>query len=113
MSFDFQSFDPMSEMDQYIDDVLSGKIRSCKTVRNAIQRHVDDLAKQRTEDFPFYFDREYAEAVASFFPVMIKHSIGRDVGQPLVLQPWQVFAVASIFGWKKRLTTVAGFPKRW
>lgn len=111
MSFDFEHYQPMQEMDQYIEDVQSGEIRSCKTVRNAIKRHIRDLEKQRTDDFPYYFDREYAEAVVSFFPVMIKHSIGRDVGQPLVLQPWQVFAVASIFGWKKTSDDCRRFSK--
>ncbi len=111
MSFDPETYDPIAEMNQYVDDILSGKIRSCKTVMGAITRHSEDMKRQGTDDFPFWFDHEYASAVCSFFPVMIKHSIGRDVGQPLILQPWQIFAVASIFGWKKTSNDCRRFSK--
>ena len=86
---------------KYVDDVLSGKIVACKSIIGACQRHVDDLAKQNTDDFPYYYDESHADRIVRFFPAMVQHSIGLHEGKPFTLMPWQAFAIASIFGWKK------------
>ena len=92
--------DPIETMEEYVSAVIAGEIIACKSVIAACKRHRKDLSRQGDQDFPFYFDEEHARNVCDFFPTCISHSIGKDVGKPFVLQPWQVFAVASIFGWK-------------
>ena len=92
--------DPIEMMEEYVSSVIAGEIVACKSIIAACKRHRKDLARQGDEDFPYYFDEEHARNVCNFYPTCIKHSIGKDVGKPFVLQPWQVFAVASIFGWK-------------
>ena len=92
--------DPIETMEEYVSSVLAGEIVACKTIIAACKRHRKDLARQGDPDFPFFFDEEHARNVCNFYPTCIKHSIGKDVGKPFVLQPWQLFAVASIFGWK-------------
>lgn len=82
----------------YIDGVLSGDIVVSNLVRCAVQRHVDDL--KRTDGL-FYFDAYHAGRVLQFFPLLIRHSIGRFKGQPFELEPWQAFMVWCVFGWKK------------
>ncbi len=71
----------------YIDGVLDGTIPACLSVRGAVQRHVDDLAKQETKAFPYTFNAKAAAAAIDFFPVMLKHSIGSAAGMPFHLEP--------------------------
>ena len=60
---------------KYVDDVLSGKIVACKSIIGACQRHVDDLAKQNTDEFPYYYDESHADRIVRFFPAMVHPAI--------------------------------------
>lgn len=86
-------------LQSYIDDVLSGGIVTSKAVRAAVQRHVDDLAKQSTTEFPYHFDASLAAKTCRFYPSITRHSIGKFAGMPFELSPFQVFCTSSIFGW--------------
>lgn len=88
-----------SKLRDYVDGVLSGQIVVSKAVRGAVERHVKDLARQSTPEFPYHFDAALAAKVCRFFPAMIKLTVGRWAGLPMVLEPWQVFCYSSIFGW--------------
>ena len=91
----------MEKWDQYVEDVLSGKIVVGKYVRKAVERHVSDLARVGDKDFPYHFDTEKAEQAVSFFPAALRHSIGADAKNRFTLENWQAFGVASIFGWQR------------
>jgi phage terminase large subunit-like protein len=103
--------DPIDDMEAYASDILSGKIRSCESITGAIERHYRDLEMAGSDDFPYYFDKEHARNVCNFYPTVMRHSIGKNAGQPFILQPWQNFAVASIFGWKHQETQLRRFSK--
>jgi phage terminase large subunit-like protein len=47
-----------------------------------------------------YFDPADAETVLSYFS-FFKHSKGKWAGHPVTLEPWQIFIVWCLFGWKK------------
>lgn len=98
---ELSKYRPLKEINVYVESVLSGEINACNSVVGACRRHKRDLKRIGDDDFPYYFDEKHAEAVCMFFPTLIRHSIGRDEGKPFYLQPWQAFAVASIFGWKR------------
>ena len=70
--------------------------------RLACERHLRDLAKQRTTGFPYYFDPIAADRacarIESFPHIKGRWALQR---QKLKLEPWQVFGVASVFGWKR------------
>lgn len=89
-------------VNQYVSDIVSGEIKACKSIIGACKRHLDDLDRQSDPAFPYYFDEGHANRVCRFFPIMVKHSIGKHAGKPFELQPWQCFAMASIFGWKRK-----------
>ena len=108
---ELEDYRPLDEMEQYIDDVLEGRIRACNSVVGSCRRHRKNIREECSDDFPYYFDRDHAEAVCLFYPTFIKHSVGRDVGKPFYLQPWQAFAVASIFGWKRKSDNCRRFTK--
>jgi len=89
------------KVEQYIESVMSGQIVACQRVKDAVRRHLSDLERQSTDDFPYHFDRRWAAAVVEFFPVMLRHSIGEFAGRPFELEPWQAFSLWCIFGWKQ------------
>ena len=91
----------MHAWDSYADKVLAGDIVVGKYVRLAVQRYKDDLERQSTEDFPYYFDEKKAMGATGFFPAALRHSIGEHAGQPFTLEEWQSFAIANIFGWQR------------
>ena len=94
-------YSPMDDVYGYANDITSGKILACQSIKATCQRFLDDLQRQGTEDFPYYFDADHAEAVCLFYPSLIRHSIGKNEGQPFYLQPWQAFAVSNLYGWKR------------
>lgn len=88
-------------VDQYVDDVLSGRVLTCVSVKAAVKRYVSDLERQGTDEFPYYLSDNIGSAYCDFFPEVLRHSIGKMAGQPFVLEPWQVFGIYNIFGWKR------------
>lgn len=90
-----------SKISDYINQVLSGEVISCQSTIAAVQRHVDDLKKQSTKGFPYYFDERHALAACEFFPKVIRHSAGDFQGMPFELEPWQAFGIWCLFGWKR------------
>lgn len=89
---------------QYIDDVLTGKVPACLYVRNACQRQRDDLV--RLADHPiFYFDRDAAQRVCIFIERM-PHVKGpkASANEDITLEPWQCFVLTTVFGWKRKDT---------
>lgn len=92
---------PLDEVDRYIGGVISGEIVTGVWVRRAVERHVADLKRQRTEEFPYYFDKLEAEDACLFFPVAFKHAKSRWDGEPFELSGWQCFCNAVLLGWKR------------
>ena len=85
----------------------------CRLVQLACERHLRDMARQRTPDFPYYFDADDAADRIAFFR-LCRHTKGEWAGQPVTLEPWQQFCVGSVFGWKRvsdvRLLAVPRVP---
>ncbi|CAE6692948.1 terminase large subunit [Paraburkholderia nemoris] len=86
----------------YIDDVLSGRIVACKWVKLACKRQRDDLARAESasRDFPYRFDVEAASRICGFVE-LLPHIKGKwaRTRQRIVLEPWQVFVLSTVFGW--------------
>ena len=87
----------------YADEVLSGVINTNALVRLAVQRHVGDLKKTSDPSYPYKFVPELGEKVCRFAE-LLPHTKGQwaSRGELLVLQPWQVFLLMTIFGWVRR-----------
>jgi phage terminase large subunit-like protein len=82
--------------EQYIDDVLSNRIVVGKRVRQAVERHVEDL--KNAKDRGLRFDTNAAGRVLVFFGCL-RHSKGEWAGQSFVLSGWQAFILWVLFGW--------------
>lgn len=84
----------------YIDDVLTGKIKVCKHLKMAVKRHVNDL-KASEETFPYYFDDKKAQQAILFFCFLV-HTKGKLAGTRLHPEPWQQFIIAVVYGWRRK-----------
>lgn len=93
----------MKKYNQYIQDIDSGKILSGKKIQLAIKRHLDDLKRAEKKSFKYYFDEAYADKYIAFIEKLRLPDLddGPDGKKPLfILQPFQAFYVASLFGWR-------------
>ena len=100
---------PLDKAAQYQRDVLTGRIRTGKLTRLAVERHANDLEKAASRGV--FFDEEQAARAIKFFSYL-KHSKGEWSGKTVELEPWQCWIVSTVFGWvnedtgKRRFRTV-------
>jgi phage terminase large subunit-like protein len=79
---------------QYEDDILSGRIPSCKKLRLAINRHLKDLKNGKKRGL--YFSHEHGQKILDFASVI---NLGPDT--PLQLAPFQVWELYVFYGWRR------------
>ena len=77
----------------------------------ACKRHLDDIERQRTADFPYYWDAEAAEHILRYAG-MLTLSEGFKP-KPLILMSCQQFDVGCTFGWKKVSNDCRRFRRRY
>ena len=85
-------------IENYVQSVISGSLPSCKMIKLACQRWLDDW--QRDD---LYFDWMEVKRFHAFAS-QLKHFKGELAGQFITLEPWQIFIAANIFGWKRKAT---------
>ena len=95
---------------QYALDVVEGRRVAGQTERLACQRHLDDLARQGSDDFPWVFDETRANRIYTWFRYC-HHVEGPLAGKPIELLPFQQFDLGCIFGWVHRETGLRRFEK--
>lgn len=81
---------------EYAKRVLTDEIPACKWVKLAAKRHFNDLDRDDV-----YFDMPAASKAIRFFK-FIPITDGVDAGKPTILMGWQIFLIASLFGWKRK-----------
>src|SRR5579862_3347988 len=86
---------------QYALDVVAGSVPANKLVRLSCQRYLHDL--DEADNRGLYFDWTAARRVVLFFATFLRHSKGEWAGRPFLLEPWQQFIVANLFGWKRKI----------
>ncbi len=94
----------------YARDIVRGKITACRYVIDACQRHLDDLAQEKSKKFRFRFDRDKAEKAAKFIQ-LLPHTKGEWAFKrmPITLEPWQLFIICAAFGWVHKGTGLRRF----
>ena len=65
----------------------------------ACKRHLQDLERERTSDFPYYWDPEAAERVLDYAETLTIAEGAEP--RPVELIPEQAFDMGCTFGWKK------------
>ena len=86
---------------KYAERVVSGKLRGqCgKWEILACKRHLADLDRAGTKDFPFVFDVTRADRIYRHFAMIPRLDAP---GEKLQLEDWQQFDFGSVMGWVHR-----------
>ncbi|QWK80284.1 terminase large subunit [Ochrobactrum sp. BTU1] len=87
----------LERVSAFAQAVLDGTEIAGPHVRNACQRHFDDLATGHERGL--YWDDNAAHRVMRFFEERLKLSEGQFDGVPFKLHPSQAFKLGSLFGW--------------
>lgn len=81
---------------RYAQDVIDGKIVAGEYIRSACKRFFALM-----EDSRYEFREEKVDDVITFFSYL-RHFKGRHASSPFVLEPWQAWIIASIYGFYVR-----------
>lgn len=96
---------------QYATDVVSGKIIMGNLHVLACKRHLDDLKRQRTDAFPYYYDPIKASDIISFAETL---TIAEgDSPKSVKLIDSQAFDLGCTFGWFKVSNDKRRFRRRY
>src|SRR5690625_478558 len=92
---------------RYAEMLIDGTIIASKKNILAAKRHIRDLGRQGTKDFPWIFVEEKAHRPIRFIEKFCRPSKGNF--KRLVIQPWQHYAIGSTYGWVHKDTGVRRF----
>lgn len=93
----------------YALQVIKQYIVTSKAVKDACQRHLDDLKKSFNNESEFYFSQKHAQHIFDFAEKFCKHTKGEFAGKPIKLELWQKFIFGSLMGWRKKDTNCRRF----
>ena len=82
----------------YAVKVVKGEIVVCRNIRLSCQRFLDQL-ENRTWAWEFHV--KYVEHFLSFAETLV-HTKGPDAGKPLLLEPFQIFIICAVYGFRSK-----------
>lgn len=95
----------------YARRVVNGELKSGELHRLACQRHLNDLKRQNTEAFPYYYDPVKAMEIVNYAETLIIAE-GSDP-RPVKLIESQAFDLGVTFGWFKCSNNKRRFRRRY
>jgi phage terminase large subunit-like protein len=96
---------------KYATAVVNGEVKCGSLHRLACQRHLNDLKKQRTKEFPYYWDAKAAMRAIKYAETLTIAE-GTEPKQ-VKLIPSQIFDIGCTFGWKKTVNDMRRFRRRY
>lgn len=84
----------------YGERVERGEIPACEWVRKAVKRQIEDQKRFSGKSSRFYFDPDEAAKVCKFIE-LLPHTKGQLAGQKIRLEPWQIWILTTVFGWRR------------
>ena len=94
----------------YCLQVLDGTIPANKFVKQSCERQLRDLAKEGSKGFPYIYDPAKGAKVCAFVE-LLPHIKGKLAGEPIQLEPWQIFIVMVAFSWVHKDTGFRRFRR--
>jgi len=82
----------------YAIQVVKGEINVCNDIRLTCQRFINQYENAEWE---WVFDEDYPQHVLDFASVL-KHTKGPDAGKPIVLEPFQIFLICAVYGFRSK-----------
>ena len=95
----------------YATAVVNGEVKCGQLHKLACQRHLNDLKKQRTKSFPYYWDAKAAMRAIHYAETL---TIAEgNAPKQVKLIPSQIFDIGCTFGWKKTVNDMRRFRRRY
>ena len=88
---------------RYLAGVRDGSIVANKWIRLACERHELDLVRAQDPAWPYVWSEAHVIAVCRFVETL-PHTEGQWTSVTIRLEPWQVFILGNLFGWRHRAT---------
>ena len=82
----------------YAVQVVRGEIQVCRNIRLACQRFLNQL---ENKEWAWEFHVRYVEHFLEFAGTL-RHTKGPDAGKPLILEPFQIFTICAIYGFRAK-----------
>lgn len=82
----------------YAHHVAKGEIEVCKDVQLACQRFIDYYENKEWE---WVFDERVPQHVLTFAATLV-HTKGHQAGEPIVLEPFQIFFICAVYGFRSK-----------
>lgn len=96
---------------EYANKVVSGKVVAGELHILACKRHLDDLKRQKSDDFPYYYDPNKALEIIEYAETL---TIAEgDAPKPVKLLNSQAFDLGCTFGWFKVSNNKRRFRRRY
>lgn len=91
------------EVTEYARKVVNGKLGAqvCKWEYLSCKRHLEDLKRAGTDDFPYVFDVTRADRIYKHFSMIPRQDMP---SKRIELEDWQKFDFGNIMGWVNRDT---------
>ena len=96
---------------EYAHKVVAGKVVAGELHVLACKRHLDDLKKQRTEKFPYYYDPTKAQEIIDYAETLTIAEGSEP--RPVKLIDSQAFDLGVTFGWYKVANDKRRFRRRY
>jgi len=96
---------------EYAERVVSGEVVAGELHILACRRHLNDLKRQRTEDFPYYYNAQRAQDVINYAETLTVAE-GTEP-KPVELLDSQAFDLGCTFGWYKVSNDKRRFRRRY
>ena len=84
---------------QYAKDIQAKKIVACETAIQSTRRFLNDIKNSKAKSSLFFFDENAVNEICSFAESLQLP----DIKKSLVLQDWQIFIYANVWGWKYKV----------
>lgn len=95
----------------YARRIVAGEEVAGELHRLACLRHLNDLKRQRTKDFPYYWDADAAQRVIDFAETLTIAEGAEP--KPVKLLDCQAFDIGCTLGWKKTVNNARRFRRRY
>jgi len=82
----------------YAHAVCKGDINVCKAVQLTCQRFINQIENKEWE---WKFDPDYPQHILDFAAALC-HTKGPDAGKPIILEPFQIFFICAIYGFRSK-----------
>ncbi|MDK8641323.1 terminase large subunit [Niallia taxi] len=82
--------------DEFVSEYESAPEKYPNSIKQVVKRY-----KKWKKRKDIWFDNDKANDMLYFTETFLKHAKGEWAGQPLILESWQKFYFANIYGWQK------------